>query len=220
MPEILIFDVNETLLDLRALLPHFKRQFGDERVMGQWFGMMLRLSLVATVTRTYRPFDVLGKDALAITASKHGLTLDQATIDTILGDMERLPPHPDVIPALTRLQEAGFRLASLTNSAPSVQAAQLKFAGLSHFFEQQFSVEAVRLFKPAPETYNHAASQLGAAIGDIRLIAAHDWDVTGAIRAGARGAFVARKGMFLGQSAEIPDIVGPDLSAIADQLQA
>jgi 2-haloacid dehalogenase len=218
MPEILVFDVNETLLDLRALLPHFKRSFGDERVMGQWFGLMLRFSLVATVTRTYRPFDVLGKDALAITASKHGLTLDDGTIDTILGDMQRLPPHPDVIPALTRLKDAGFRLATLTNSAPPVQAAQLDYAGLSHFFEQQFSVEAVRLFKPAPETYRHAAGHLGAAIGDIRMIAAHDWDVTGAIRAGARGAFVARKGMLLAQSAETPDIIGPDLLRIADQL--
>jgi len=165
--DILVFDVNETLLDLRALRPHFKRIFGDGRVMGEWFGLMLRLSLVATVTRTYRPFDMLGKDALAITP---------------------------------------------------VLAAQLNHAGLTGFFEEQISVEAVHLFKPAPETYRYAASQLGVAIGDILLVAAHDWDVTGAIRAGARGAFVARKGMFLGQSAEIPDIIGSDLLSIADQL--
>jgi 2-haloacid dehalogenase len=218
--EILLFDVNETLLDLRALLPHFKRTFGDERVMGEWFGLMLRLSLIATVTRTYRPFDVLGKDALAITAGKHGLDLEDTIIDAILDDMQRLPPHPDVIPALTRLQDAGFRMATLTNSAPAVLAAQLDHAGLSQFFEQQISVEAVRLFKPAAETYRYAAGRLGVAIGDICLVAAHDWDVTGAIRAGARGAFVARKGMFLGQSAEIPDIIGSDLLSIVDQLQA
>jgi 2-haloacid dehalogenase len=220
MSEILLFDVNETLLDLRALLPHFKRAFGDERVMGQWFGLMLRLSLVATVTRSYQPFDVLGKDALTITANKHGLPLDNVAIDAILGGMQRLPPHADVIPALKRLQDADYRMATLTNSAPPVLAAQLDHAGLSQFFEQQISVEAVRLFKPAAETYRYAAGQLGVAIGDIRLIAAHDWDVTGAIRAGARGAFVARKGMFLGQSAEIPNIIGPDLLSIADQLLA
>jgi 2-haloacid dehalogenase len=188
--------------------------------MGEWFGLMLRLSLVATVTRTYRPFDELGKDALAITAGKHSLALENGVIDTIVGDMERLPPQADVIPALNRLRDAGFRMATLTNSAPPVLAAQLAYAGLTEFFEQQISVEAVRLFKPAPETYHHAAGQLGVAIGDIRLIAAHDWDVTGAIRAGARAAFVAREGMFLGQSAEIPDIIGSDLLDIADQLQA
>jgi 2-haloacid dehalogenase len=68
MSEILIFDVNETLLNLRVLRPHFERSFGSEQVMAEWFGLMLRLSLVATVTRTYRPFDELGRDALAMTA--------------------------------------------------------------------------------------------------------------------------------------------------------
>jgi len=215
---ILLFDVNETLLDLRVLLPHFKRTFGYEQVMAEWFGLMLRLSLVATVTRTYRPFDVLGKDALAMTARKHGVGLDAAAIDIILGDMLRLPPHPDVLPALKRLKAAGFQMATLTNSAPPALAAQLNHAGLTEFFERQISVEAVRLFKPAPETYRYAADELGVTIGDTRLIAAHDWDVTGAIRAGARAAFVARKGMVLGETAEIPDMIGPDLLSIAEQL--
>jgi 2-haloacid dehalogenase len=147
------------------------------------------------------------------------VSLEQITEDAIFADMVRLPPHTDVIPALTRLQDAGFRMATLTNNAPAVVAAQLTHAGLTDFFERQFSVEAVQLFKPAPETYRYAAGQLGAAISDIRLIAAHDWDVTGAIRAGARAAFVARGGMLLGQTAEIPEIIGPDLLSIADQLQ-
>jgi 2-haloacid dehalogenase len=85
MTEILIFDVNETLLDLRALRPHFERAFDDGRVMEEWFSLMLRLSLVATVTRAYRPFDVLGKDALVMTAQKHGVDLDSAAIPDIIG---------------------------------------------------------------------------------------------------------------------------------------
>jgi 2-haloacid dehalogenase len=219
MTEILIFDVNETLLDLRALRPHFERAFDDGRVMEEWFSLMLRLSLVATVTRSYRPFDVLGKDALVMTAQKHGVDLDSASIETILCDMLRMPPHSDAIPGLTRLQDAGFRMATLANSTPPSLAAQLVNAGLEKFFERQLSVEAVQLYKPAPETYQYAADQLGVSIGDIRLVAAHDWDVTGAIRAGAKAAFVARKGMVLGESAAIPDIIGPDLLAIADHLQ-
>ncbi|MFW6068763.1 MAG: haloacid dehalogenase type II, partial [Chloroflexota bacterium] len=191
MPETLLFDVNETLLDMQALRPHFERLFGDGRVMAEWFGLMLRHSMVATVTRRYRPFDELGRDALGMTAKKHGLDLKAAAIEGAVGEMSRLPPHSDVIPALTQLRDAGFRMATLTNSAPPVLSSQLEHAGLSDFFEQQFSVEAVGLFKPAPETYRYAAEQLGEPIGNLRLIAAHDWDVTGAIRAGAKGAFVA-----------------------------
>lgn len=205
MSEVLIFDVNETLLDLRVLRPHFKRTFGSEQVMGEWFGLMLRLSLVATVTRTYRPFDVLGRDALTMTARKHGVNLDADSMDSILGDMLCLPPHPDVIAALIRFQDAGFRMATLTNSAPPALNAQLTHAGLVDFFERRLSVESVQLFKPAPETYQYAADQLGVPISNIRLVAAHDWDVTGAIRAGAQAAFVTRKGMVLGETSEIPD---------------
>jgi 2-haloacid dehalogenase len=219
MSKTLVFDVNETLLDLQAMGSHFVRAFGDVRAMEEWFGLMLRLSLVATVTRAYRPFNVLGRDALVMTARKHGVDLDSTTIDTILGGMLHLPPHPDVIPALTRLQDAGFRMATLTNSAPPAIAAQLANAGLETFFEKQLSVDAVQLFKPAPETYHYAANELGVPIGDICMVAAHDWDVTGAIRAGARAAFVARKGVVLGRTAEIPEIIGPDLLAVADQLQ-
>jgi 2-haloacid dehalogenase len=49
----------------------------------------------------------------------------------------------------------------------------------------------------------------------MRLVAAHDWDVTGAIRAGAAAAFVARPGMALSQASETPDIVGSDLETVA-----
>lgn len=94
----------------------------------------------------------------------------------------------------------------------------MAYAGLTDFFERQFSVESVQLFKPAPEAYQYVADQLEAVIGHTRLIAAHDWEVTGAIRAGAQAAFVARPGMILGGTAEKPDIIGPDLLAVAEQL--
>jgi 2-haloacid dehalogenase len=215
---ILIFDVNATLLDLSPLGPHFKKFFGTSQVMGEWFGQMLRHSLVATITRTYQPFDVLGKDALRMTAARKGVALTSENVDTITAQMRALPPHSDVVPALTRLKDAGVRMATLTNSPPPVLAAQLEFARLTDFFERQITVDTVKLFKPAPEPYLHAAQEFGVPIGEIRLVAAHNWDVTGAIRAGAKAAFVARPGMVLGENDEIPDIIGPDLGSVADQL--
>lgn len=218
MREVLVFDVNETLLDLDALQPLFMESFGDRSVMAEWFGLMLRLSLVATITRTYRPFDVLGREALEATARNHQLSLDSAVYEAIIHQLLNLPPHPDVEPALTRLQEAGYRLAALTNSAPAALASQMKASGLGKFFERTMSVEAVRLFKPAPETYQYAARQLKIPISQMRLVAAHDWDVLGALRAGAKAVFIARKGKTLGNSAEIPDLITPDLKEMAHEL--
>lgn len=215
--EIIVFDVNETLLDLRALGPRFEALLPVE-FMGEWFSRMLRNSLVASITGRYAPFDRQGVDALLATAEKAGVEVSKAEAADVIAGMDELPPHPDVIPALERLTAAGYRMATLTNSASSVVTAQIRNAGLDRFFERLLSVDEIGVFKPAPETYRYAAAQLNVPIVRIRLVAAHDWDVTGAIRAGARAAFVARPGAVLGPLAETPDIIEPDLMAVADVL--
>ena len=218
MSEVLVFDVNETLLDVAALKLRFEKVLGDSSLLPQWFGQMLRNSLVATITRTYAPFDAQGVAALRVTAARAGIDLAGDDAAELVAGMRQLPPHPDVTPALQRLGDAGRRMATLTNSAPEAVKAQLDHAGLDGFFEQMLSVEPVGLFKPAAETYQYAAEQLDVHIGEILLVAAHDWDITGAIRAGARGAFIARPGMLLGDLSERPDFIVPDLGAFADEL--
>ena len=72
--------------------------------------------------------------------------------------------------------------------------------------------------KPAPEPYRMAAESLGVEAGQVRLVAAHAWDVVGAMRAGCAAAFVARPGMVLNPLAERPDVVGSDLRKVADKI--
>jgi 2-haloacid dehalogenase len=111
-----------------------------------------------------------------------------------------------------------LRLATLTNSTAKVAEEQLANAGLIDYFDQVLSVDAVRQFKPATETYRMAAREIGVEASDLRLVAAHDWDVAGALRAGWAAAFVARPGMVLGPLSERPDIVGRDLREVVDQI--
>ena len=218
MADVLLFDVNETLLDVRSLAPRFRRALGSDSLLPVWFARMLRDSLLATVTDRYRRFDEIGVDALVAVAAEAGTELDHASAVAVVEGMRSLPAHPDVAPALERLAGAGFRLATLTNSAPDVIADQLRNAGLEQFFEKQVSVDDVRAFKPHPATYRHAAAQLGVGVDGLRLIAAHDWDVVGAIRAGARAAYVSRNAPLSSEAAERPDIIEADLGLIADRL--
>ena len=218
MPEALVFDVNETLLNLAALDPRFERAFGDSSIRQQWFAQVLQTALVATVTDRYADFGTIAAAALDMTASRHAVSLAAAERAAILGDILTLPPHAEVPASLARLRDAGFRLATLTNSTAVVAEAQLAHAGLIDYFDRVLSVEAVRQFKPAPETYRMAARELGVEATALRLIAAHDWDVAGAIRAGWAAAFVARPGMVLSPLSERPDVVGRDLREVADQI--
>ena len=214
MARVCVFDVNETLLDLSALDPHFARVFGDAAVRQAWFTQVIQSALVATVTGTYADFSAIGRAALEMTAERRGIALTEQDRQDILGGMRVLPAHPDVRASLERLRGAGMRLATLTNSPPQVAEAQLSHAGLRDLFEQVLSVDSVRAYKPAPETYHMAAERLVVAIGAIRLVAAHAWDVAGALRAGCAAAFVARPGMVLDPLAERPDVVGADLHEV------
>jgi 2-haloacid dehalogenase len=218
MPSVILFDVNETLLDLHALDPLFQRVFGDAAVMQSWFAQVLQSALVATVTDAYVDFGTIGGAALDMTAARQGISLSGDGRAEILGGMLSLPPHPEVPESLGRLRDAGPRLATLTNSTAQVAKTQLTNAGLLGYFEQLLSVEAVRRFKPAAETYRMAAGKLGVQVSDICLVAAHDWDIAGALRAGCAAAFVARPGMVLSPLAERPDFIGQDLREVTDQI--
>jgi 2-haloacid dehalogenase len=220
MRRVQVFDVNETLLDLAAMDAHFGRVFGDARVRQAWFNQMIQSALVATVTGAYRPFGAIGMAALEMTAQQAGVELRDADREAILGQMRKLPAHPEVPGALQRLRQGGLRLAALTNSTEQVARAQLEHAGLTDAFELVLSADTVQRLKPAPEPYRMAAERAGVAVGEVRLIAAHAWDVAGALRSGCAAAFVARPGKVLDPLVEPPDVTGTDLAEVADRILA
>jgi 2-haloacid dehalogenase len=217
---VLLFDVNETLLDLGALDPHFARIFGDPSVRRTWFSLVLRNALTLTITGDYQDFVAVGGASLQMVADQHGVDLsaeDRAAISTT---MTSLPAHDDVPRNLTRLNGAGFRLAALTNSPPDAARSQLENAGVAQLFERIMSVAPTARFKPAAEVYEMAAGELGVTTADITMVAAHDWDIAGAMRAGCRGAYLMRPGMVRNPLYPEPDITGPDFDSVADQLLA
>ena len=217
---IIVLDVNETLLDIAVLAPHFQRVFGGADVLREWFSILLLYSNVANVTAQYTEFGRIAGAALDMVASARGTQLSGQDRDAVLGLMRSLPAHADVRPGLERLRKAGFRLVTLTNSAPAVVAEQIKNAELSDLIERSFSVDAVKRFKPAPEPYQYVARELGVTTANLRLVAAHAWDVLGALHAGCAAAFLARPGKVLYPLGPQPDIAEPDLPAIAERVIA
>lgn len=218
MAGTLVFDVNDTLLDLRALDPHFERIFGDATVRKHWFGLVLRNAMTLTITGDYSDFVSVGGASLQMIADQHRVVLtegDRAAISTTMTDM---PPHRDVAPALERLHEAGIRMAALTNSPRDAAVSQLGNAGIAPLFDSIMSVEDAGRFKPAAEVYEMAANRLEIPTSEMTMVAAHDWDIAGAMRAGCTGAYVLRPGMVLNPLYPAPDIVGDDLLAVAEEI--
>lgn len=218
MPRVIVFDVNETLLDLSSLDPHFIHAFGDPAVRREWFAQMIQSALVSTLLGPYKTFGACAASALDMAAARHNVLLTEEERDIILKGLRNLQPHPDVHDSLQRLRSAGFRLATLTNSTHDVAEAQLQHAGIRQYFEQALSADSVHRLKPAPEPYHMAAARLGVAPAEIRLVACHAWDIAGALHAGCAAAFVARPGMVFDRLVAQPDIVGANLNDIAEQI--
>ena len=217
-PSTIVFDVNETLLDIDTLTPLFARVFGEPNILREWFAQLVLYSQTMTLSGLYTPFGELGVGALQMTADIHSVTLTEQDISELKERMGNMPAHPDAAGALTRLRDAGFRLVTLTNSASSASPTPLEKAGLSQFFDQHFSVETVKKFKPAPETYEMVAEALSVDVSDLCLVACHLWDTIGAQAAGCRAAFLTRpyNAMLSAPNVPVPDLTASDLSTLAD----
>lgn len=72
--------------------------------------------------------------------------------------------------------------------------------------------------KPAPEPYRMVATELGVPVDRLRMIAAHAWDVGGALRAGCAAAFIGRPGKAAFPLFPKPDVVGNDLREVAEAI--
>ena len=220
-PKIVFLDVNETLLDLGPLKESVGTALGGKpELVPMWFTSMLHYSLVNTVADRYEHFTKIGAATLQMLAKNHGIDLTSQQADKAIEPIRSLAPHPDVEPAMEALVDAGFKLVTLTNSSSSGVEQQMKNSGLQKYLTDRLSVEAVGYFKPHPHVYRWAARQVQHDIGDCMLVAAHGWDIAGALWAGLRGAFLARPGKQLYPLAPEPEINEIDFKLAADRLIA
>jgi 2-haloacid dehalogenase len=216
---LLVFDVNETLLDIEALAPQFQRMYGDAGVLREWFAQLILYSEAITLTGNYVPFGELAGAVARMVAEVRGVQIDEGDIERLQQAVASLPPHPEVPSALGRLRDAGFRLFTLTNNPQSTCKKQLDHAGLSQCFERGFSVDdGVRQYKPAPQVYCTVQESLGAAPARLWLIACHTWDILGASAAGWKTALILRTGNAPLAVGGQPDISGSDLNDVAEKL--
>lgn len=220
-PAVLVFDVNETLIDIDALAPLFGERFGDERVLREWFGQLVMYSMTATLAECYVDFFTLGQGVLRMLADIYRVDITDDDVRRLQAQMSTMPAHRDAADALTVLRDHGFRLITLTNSPHrSGTRTPLENAGLAELFEQQFSVESCRAFKPSPSVYRYVCDELGVPPADCMMVAAHVWDTLGAQNVGFSTALITRPGNppLPVDGLPQPDLVVSDLRLLAEHL--
>jgi 2-haloacid dehalogenase len=216
---IIVFDVNETLLNLDSIQPIFHRIFDDPAAMRLWFAGLITYSEALTLAGVYVPFTDIGGAVLRMLAATRGIAISAADSAELTDRFATMPPHPEVPAALGRLRDHGFRLFTLTDNTLEISGRQLEHGGIIGEFERRFSVdETVKRHKPAPEAYHCVGAALGLDPGGICLVASHVWDTIGAGAAGWQTALILREGNAPLDVGPQPDYIGADLDAVADQL--
>jgi len=217
---LIVFDVNETLLDLETMAPTFERIFDDKSAMRLWFANFIMYSAALTVAGEYVPFTDIGAAVMKMLADTRGISIKDADKQELTLRFSTMPPHPDVPAALRKLRSAGFRLFTLTDNLLEIQGRQLEHGGIIDLFERRFSADGVKRHKPAPEAYRYVEKELQAKPSELCLIACHTWDTLGAVAAGWQAALIRRVGNDVLGVGPQPHIVGDDLNDVADQLIA
>ncbi|HEX5523641.1 MAG TPA: haloacid dehalogenase type II [Pedococcus sp.] len=214
-PDLIIFDVNETLSDMSGLAGRFTELGLPHLVAATWFAGLLRDGFALTVTGQNPPFAEVASEALRGLLEAHGVPDVEAGVERIMDAFMVLPPHPDVVEGVQLLSDSGIRLVTLSNGSTAVAEGLFERSGIRDRFERMLSVQDASAWKPASAAYRYALDVCDAEEQDSMLVAVHPWDVHGAHRAGLSTAFINRAGVRYPQFFAQPDVQAESLIELA-----
>ncbi|MGT2464284.1 haloacid dehalogenase type II [Sinomonas atrocyanea] len=219
-PEVIVFDVNETLSDMSPMGSRFADAGAPEHLAKLWFATLLREGFALAAAGDAAPFGEIGAEALTGLLRTSGVADPEGTAKRLASSVADLPLHPDVPDGVRALRAAGHRLVTLTNGSAQVAEKLFGAAGIRDEFEALLSVEDAPAWKPHPDSYQYAAQRLGVKAEDMLLVAVHPWDTHGAARAGLRTVWVNRTGAVYPSYYARPDLAVGSLTELAGELAA
>lgn len=208
-----LFDLIGAVLDPSGIAEPLGGSDADRRLVAEAFHEALLLTMADTLSGGgYRPLPEYLRATLERALRAEGR--DGEVLDAAMRRAAALRSFPEAAAALSRLRVAGVRLGVLTNS--TTEAAERALAATALLTVSRWlSDDQVQTFKPDPRVYTHAVERVATVPAEIVLVAGHGWDVMGAMRAGLRGAWVARSERWLVPIVPEPDVRGEDLDDVA-----
>jgi 2-haloacid dehalogenase len=215
--EVLAFDLYGTLVDPIAISSELGEVLGDSdgrEAAGPWRLKQLEYSFRLSAMSRYEDFRSVTSRALDFALASVGVRLTEGRAQRLVELYDHLQPFPDAVPALRALAGMGYEFAVLSNGTPAMIRNCLDNSGLGDFFGERISVDEVRVFKPSPVVYRHAAGRLSLPIGQIRLVTCNAFDSVGASAAGMRTAWVNRSAAPFDTIGAQPDLTVPALDRL------
>jgi 2-haloacid dehalogenase len=188
----LVFDAYGTLFDPFAVKTRAEELFpGNGATLSQlWRAKQLEYSWLRTLMGRYENFWKITEDALIFTCRALKLPCDERQRKQLMQVYLTLPAFPEVKLALEKLSHLPRSI--LSNGTPEMLASLVAANNMAHFFKNIFSVDALRMYKPRPEVYEHAVTGLGVPKEAIGFVSSNSWDIAGATSFGFRTYWLNR----------------------------
>lgn len=190
---VILFDVIETLFSLAPLKDRFLRNGATEESAHLFFAQLLRDAFALSSAGVFRPFPEIAAGTLRVLLKSRGHPNVDDGVKDILSVFGELPAHPDVKPALEAVRQSDARAVLLTNGSRANTEKLVANAGLADLVDDVISIEDFQVWKPRADVYQEACRKCDVSPEDTTLIAAHAWDVHGAMQAGLGGIWVRRQ---------------------------
>jgi len=187
-----VFDAYGTLYDVQSVADVTEDAFpGYGEIITQvWRIKQLEYSWLRSLMRRYQDFAVVTRESLAYTLAGLGLQYDDETFARIIEKYLHLDPYPDALAALSAMKDR--KLAILSNGSPDMLGALVKNSGLDRVLDAVISVDAKKVFKPAPEAYALIEEELRVPPAEVLFISSNPWDACGAKAFGLNVAWIER----------------------------
>ena len=211
MPSAFIFDAYGTLFDVHSVQARCEALWpGKGALLSQaWRAKQLEYTWQRSLMRRYVPFSQVTEEALLFSCEFLKLNMQESEKQSLLAEYRRLALFPDVAGAMASLKT--HKRAILTNGSPDMIDPLVRNSGLR--FDAVLSVDALKVYKPAPEVYELAVRKLGVPKGDIGFVSSNCWDAIGAKSFGFTVYWINRTGAPADRSGFAPDA---QLSTLGD----
>ena len=188
----LVFDAYGTLFDVNSAANKCKDKIGEdwENFANFWRTTQLEYTWLRSLMRRHRDFWKITEDSLDKSMKVFGV--DKNMKNELLNLYKVLSPYPEVKSVLESLKEQNFKLAILSNGTPALLNELVASNNLNNLFDDLFSVEEVKVFKPDSKVYEIPTKRYNIKANQITFLSANTWDVSGGGNYGYNSVWVNR----------------------------
>ena len=188
----IVFDAYGTLFDVNSAAEKSKDKIGNkwENFANFWRTTQLEYTWLRSLMKKHKNFWQITEDSLD--KSMETFQIDKSLRNDLLSLYKELSPYPEVKNVLENLKKKSFKLAILSNGTPELLNHLVKSSDLENLFDDIFSVEEVKIYKPDPKVYDMPVNKYKVSKGEITFLSANTWDVSGAGNYGYNSIWVNR----------------------------